>query len=86
MNDRDIEFDVTNDPLPFVLKGQKRIINGFMKLNNLTKGVPKMDSFLFRKYDHEIVPLLLPRILTLSKKIGSIVSFSGCKRKRVFSL
>ena len=23
MNDRDIEFDVTNDPLPFVLKGQK---------------------------------------------------------------
>lgn len=23
MNDRDIEFDVTNDPLPFILKGQK---------------------------------------------------------------
>ena len=23
MNDRDIEFDVTNDPLPFVLKGQR---------------------------------------------------------------
>ena len=23
MNDRDIEFDVTNDPVPFVLKGQK---------------------------------------------------------------
>lgn len=23
MNDRDIEFDVTNDPLPFVIKGQK---------------------------------------------------------------